>query len=115
MSVVQGLLEEEMKRLESGIALFKDELNKLPKGCLSIRKLGGFSFVYRIQRINGKIEQEYIGKADSNEANEAIKLREKYIRLKRNISDAEHDLIALRKAVKSYERKSKPRWDSKNS
>lgn len=104
MSVLEGVLKEELVRLESNLLSFKKKLTKLPRGTIYIAKIYNSSFVYRKRKENGKVISEYIGPLKSKKSQEAIEQAKDYKRLKRMISNGNKELTKLRKVVKVYEK-----------
>lgn len=104
MSVLQGVLLEEINRLESNIFNYKKMLSSLPKGSLFIRRMGNSEFVYRKRKENGKVVSEYLGNINSVKAKEQMLLSNEYKRICNNIKIAEKELLKLKKAYKIYDR-----------
>ena len=102
MSVLEGVLREELARLESNLLVFKEKLAKLPRGTIYISKVHNASFVYRKRKEGGKVVSEYIGPLSQSSSQEAIEQAKDYKRLKKMISEGNKELIKLRKAVKVY-------------
>ena len=65
MSVFEGVIREEIERLESNIFSYKKMLEKLPKGSIFIRKNYHSYFVYRRHREKDKIISDYLGPLES--------------------------------------------------
>lgn len=104
MSVLQGVLLEEINRLESNIFNYKKMLSSLPKGSLFIRRMGNSEFVYRKRKENGKVVSEYLGNINSVKVKEQMLLSNEYKRICNNIKIAEKELLKLKKAYKIYDR-----------
>lgn len=104
MSVLQGVLLEEINRLESNIFNYKKMLSSLPKGSLFIRRMGNSEFVYRKRKENGKVVSEYLGNINSVKTKEQMLLSNEYKRICNNIKIAEKELLKLKKAYKIYDR-----------
>ena len=102
MSVIQGVLLEEINRLEKNISHYQSLLLSLPKGALFIRKMGNSSFAYRKWKENGKVVSEYLGNVNDNEVKKQIELSNEYKRIKNNIRIANNELRLLKKAYKHY-------------
>ena len=105
MSVFEGVLREEIERLESNIFSYKQMLEKLPKGSIFIRKDYNSYFVYRKRREGKKIISEYLGPLDSLDAQDGINKYNEYRRIRNNIQLAQKELCELKKAIKIYDRK----------
>lgn len=104
MSVLEGVLREELERLESNLLAFKEKLAKLPRGTIYISKVYNSSFVYRKRKEHGKVISEYIGSINESRSKEAIEQAKDYKRLKSMISQGNKELDKLRKAVKVYDK-----------
>lgn len=104
MSVLEGVLLEEIARLERKIAGYEQLLLSLPRGTIFVRKMGGSSFAYRKKKENGRVFSEYLGNIKDDGVQKEIKLSEEYKRIRLNLKSAEDELATLRKAHKTYER-----------
>ena len=62
MSVLDDVLKEEYNRSKKIIKLIEDELNSLPKGYISKKKINGKVYYYLQKRQDGKIISKYINK-----------------------------------------------------
>lgn len=103
MSVLQGVLFEEIERLERVISNYKEKLYSLPRGSIFVRKMGKSSFVYRKRKENGAVISEYLGNFDDQEVKKQIELSEEYKRVKQNIRSASMELEKLKRAYKVYD------------
>lgn len=103
MSILRGVLLEEIDRLKANISNYENILKELPKGSIFVRKMNNASFVYRKQRVKEKIVSEYIGPLNSEKAKLEIEKSNNYKRVKNNIALAKKELVKLQKAVKAYE------------
>ncbi|MBC8452539.1 MAG: hypothetical protein H8D65_01625 [Spirochaetes bacterium] len=65
MGILQGVLEDELQRLENTKTYYKALVSELPKGSLSIKKRANSWYVYRAFRDGSKVQFVYIGKKDS--------------------------------------------------
>lgn len=104
MSVVQGVLNEEINRLKSNIVSYEQMLLSLPRGTIFIRKVGNSLFVYRKRKENGKVLSEYIGSFNSENTKKEIEKSKDYKRIKNNIRIAKKELVKLERAVNVYGR-----------
>lgn len=62
MSILDGVMREEYDRLDRIIAKVEQEINELPKGYISEKKISGKSYCYLQFRENGKVKSVYIKK-----------------------------------------------------
>ena len=103
MSVLRGVLFEELERLENNKVAYEEMLAKLPRGTIFVRKMGKSSFVYRKRKEQGKVVSEYLGNNTSEKAKQAIEEYNEYRRLRENIRSINCEIVILRKACKLYE------------
>ena len=101
-SVLKGVLEGELNRNLQRQRVFSGELSKYPKGSLVVVKIHGDNYLYRKYRDGQKVISYYIGPIGSEDASNAYKDREKYIKLKQDIKDLKEEEKSLRKAIKIY-------------
>ena len=88
MSIIKGVLKEERSRLKKLAIKYKNEIKKYPKGAVSVKKKGKYSYMYLAYRQEVKIHFKYIGKMSSNQVQELmqqVKLRKKYESLLRKV------------------------------
>jgi hypothetical protein len=74
MSVIKGLLEEELSRNRRMQNRYSDEIKVLPKGSLMIRKIGSKEYCYYKYRSGRKVITDYIGKKQDVDLESIIKL-----------------------------------------
>ncbi len=103
MSVLQGVLKEEIERLEKVIVHYNVMLQSLPRGSIFKRKIGNSFYVYRKRRENGVVVSEYLGKEDEENAKRQIELSKEYHRVKKNLRDSVIELSKLKRAYMVYE------------
>ena len=103
MSVIQGVLFEEIQRLEKNISFHKEILKSLPSGALFIRKMGNSSFAYLKEKVQGHVVSKYLGNINDKEVQKQIEDNQKYKRLKADLKVACLELNKLKKAYKAYE------------
>ena len=60
MSILDGVMREEHDRLSRIIAKVEQEINELPKGYISEKKINGKNYCYLQFRENGKVKSIYI-------------------------------------------------------
>ena len=102
MSVLEGVLLEEISRLERNISSYRQILSNLPRGTIFIKKVGNTSYVYRKRKENGKVVSIYLGIIDDNNVKKEMERSNDYKRIKNNIRIANSELIKLKKAYKTY-------------
>lgn len=102
MSVIEGVLFEEIARLEKNINHYENMLQFLPRGTIFIRKMGNSSFAYRKRKEQGSVVTEYLGNINDNNVQAEIERSNEYKRIKNNIRIAKQELAKLRKAYSAY-------------
>ena len=65
MSIVFHILEEEIQRLQRLSQKYKHEIQKLPKGSISLKKRYNKQFAYLSFRENDKVKFNYLGSSDN--------------------------------------------------
>ena len=103
MSVLKGVLFEELERLEKNKIAYEEMLAKLPRGTIFVRKMGKSSFVYRKRKEQGKVVSEYLGNNTSEKAKQAIEEYMEYLRIRENLRSINGEIIKLRKICRYYE------------
>jgi len=101
--VIKGVLAEE---LENSIRMkkeYEEALNRLPKGCLAIRRIRGHEYYYLVKRIDKKVKYIYKGKISEEEKKkygEAKELRAKYKKL---LAQVKKQIRFLRSSLRGKE------------
>ena len=104
MSIFLEVMKEELERNLYKQKAFQEELEKLPKGYLSICNIDGKEYVYRKKREGNKILSEYIGVSGDKSSLEAEEKRKQYLEIKQSLKDIKQEEIRLRKAIIDYEK-----------
>ena len=93
METLNGILAEELSRLESLKKNYEHNLCKLPKGCLIEKEIRGHIYYYLNYREGKKSIFKYLGKLGNeeisqikNKIEERGKLKRLYIQAKKNIT-----------------------------
>lgn len=103
MSILKGVLQEELERNLQKQSVFQEELKKYPKGSLCVMTVHGDKYLYRKYRKGNKIISKYIGLLDSDVAKQAYFQRDKYIQLKNDVRELKIEERKLRKVLKIYD------------
>ncbi len=103
MAIIAGVLSEELDRVQKNIASYRKMLEILPKGSIVIQKIEGISYVYRKFKQDNKVVSIYIGKEEAPESVQAMKNRNEFLRLQKNLKDSLKEEARLRKALRHYE------------
>ena len=98
--VIKGALAEELQnslRMEKG---YKIALNKLPKGCLSLKKIKGHKYYYLVNREKDKLRYVYKGKLSDDQIKkyrEAKGYKDKY---RKSLSRLKKQIKFLRSSLR---------------
>ena len=71
MSVMMGILDEELKRLEELLDFYKKKIAEAPRGSISAKERGGKRYLYLARREGEKIIFDYVGR-DVPEVRDAL-------------------------------------------
>ena len=55
MAAIHGILKEELERLKSLSKKYIDEINKLPKGCISLKERKGHLGIFLVYPVASKV------------------------------------------------------------
>jgi len=81
MSIIKGILEEELERLEKLSAFYKNKISEAPRGLISVKVRSGKRYIYLARRDGKKLILDYVGKDVPelrNALNERTKQRKEY-------------------------------------
>ena len=99
MSVLRGILKEEGKRLKSLTRMYSSEIRKLPRGCLSVKRIRNGEYAYLAYRKGGRVRFDYLGSIQSDKVadmrgkvEERRKLQSLMRKAKRNLEEVERML-----------------------
>jgi len=62
MSIIKGILEEELNRLEELSVFYQEKISKAPRGSISVKERNGKRYIYLAHREDKKIIFDYVGK-----------------------------------------------------
>jgi len=62
MSIIKGILEEELHRLEELSVFYKKKISESPRGSISLKERSGKRYLYLARREDKKVVFDYIGK-----------------------------------------------------
>lgn len=102
MSVLEGVLKEELERIQRNIASYESILASLPKGYLFEQRLKSKIYCYRKRREGDKIVSEYVGPIGSPEAKKAVEDYERRKRIDKNLRMMRKEEARLVKALRHY-------------
>lgn len=103
MSIFLDIMKEELDRNLYKQAAFDAELQKFPKGYLSICKIDGKEYLYRKRREGKKVVSEYIGVVGDDACKKAEYDRKQYEMIKESIKGLKEEEKKLRRAIRDYE------------
>ena len=96
MSILEDVLIEEYNRCERIKQLYLENIESLPKGCLSQKKISGKIYMYLQHREGAKIVSQYVPYEQVEEVRKQIERRR---RLQKGIRECEADQKKIRKAI----------------
>ena len=88
MSTVFHVMKEEYDRLQDAERLYTSKIDELPKGKPRIKRVNGGDYLYLNRREGTKIVDEYVGRVDSDNANEILVLvekRDRFVQLRKEV------------------------------
>lgn len=97
MSILDGIMQEEYDRLNRDINKIELEIEQLPKGYISKKRINHLLYYYLQFRENGKVKSVYL-KSDEVEAYRKLIARRN--ELLRNLKEMQADLAKLEKVLK---------------
>lgn len=103
MSIIKGILEEELNRLKELSVFYKKKIWDSPRGSISVKERSGKRYIYLARREDKKVVFDYIGK-DVPEVwkvlNEQMRQRKEYQaklrQVKENLKEVERSLRGKR-------------------
>lgn len=81
MSYIKNVVQEEHQRLQALCQKYRDKIDSLPRGTVSIKKRNKGEYLYLASRRDGKVKFDYIGSVGSEKARkirEQVKFRKDY-------------------------------------
>ena len=105
MSIVSGILEEELNRLENLLSKYSANLASLPKGALRKRKIGQKVYLYLISRKGDHVVTDYLCQEGSPEAARFEEQDAKRRELKVKMKKVKEELAEIRRSLGKLGRK----------
>lgn len=96
MSFLMGVLQEELDRLEQQEMIYAQDLQELPKGYISKKKIAGKEYCYLQHRDGGKVVSKYIAAEDLPKIEVQVKRRKQ---LEASLRRVREDQKKLRKVL----------------
>ncbi len=109
MSIIKGILEEELARLEELSVFYKAKISEVPHGSISVKERGGKKYIYLLRHEDKKVIFEYVGKDVPKvriSLNERIKQRKEYQAKLRQVKE---NLKELRKFLRGASKRTRER------
>lgn len=81
MSIIKGILKEELARLEDLCVFYEKKLSEFPRGSISVKERNGKRYIYLARREDKKVIFKYIGKdipEVRNALNEKLRQRKEF-------------------------------------
>lgn len=81
MSIIKGILKEELARLEDLCVFYDKKMSELPRGSISVKERNRKRYIYLARREDKKIIFKYIGKDTPevrNALNEQLRQRKEF-------------------------------------
>lgn len=105
MSIVNGILQEELDRLEKLQAKYSAMLEALPKGSLRKKQIGQKIYLYLVSRKGDQVVTEYLCQCDSPKAKSFEAQDSKRRDLKSKVKSVKEDIAEIRKSLGKLARK----------
>lgn len=105
MTLVAGILEEELERLKSLLRRRTERLSVYPKGSVRIKKIGGREYLYRVYRERSKIISKYLCSRTNPMAEHYLKENSSRQELKKSIKEIHTDISNIGKSLEKLRRK----------
>ena len=99
MADLDAMLLTEYERLKNVKTVYQEELDKLPKGCLSRKFIGGREYFYLQHRENGRHVSQYVPREQVKLLREQVERRR---RLKKSLQDIEQKLLKVQKVIEKF-------------
>ena len=99
MSIIKGVLEEELQRLKELVEEYEKQLSSVQKGSISKKKRNKNIYLYWAFRENNKIKFIYIGPEDSEAGKKALEERNKRIKYQKLLKKVESDIKEIKRAL----------------
>ena len=105
MSIVSGILKEELNRLENLRSKYSANLASLPKGALRKRKIGQKVYLYLIARKGDHVVTDYLCQEGSPEAARFEEQDAKRREFKLKMKKVKEDIAEIRRSLGKLGRK----------
>lgn len=65
MTILSSLIEKEEERNRKMIDAYQEELDRLPRGSITVKTISGKRYYYLSYRSDGKVVSKYLGKEEA--------------------------------------------------
>jgi len=100
ISVIHGVLEDELERNLRVQRRYLDEIFKLPKGSIMLRQIGNRKYYYLKYRINEKVVTKYLGKYEEYDISDITKEIDRRKYLENTLKNLKSEELKILKALK---------------
>lgn len=101
--VIKGALAEELNnslRMKKG---YESALAKLPRGCLSIKKIKGHKYYYLVSREKGRLRYVYKGQLPEDQVKKYKEAKEYRAKYRKLLSQVKRQIKYLRSSLRGKE------------
>lgn len=99
MSVIVGVLKEELENSLGMKKRYEQEISRLPKGSVCRKKVKNWEYDYLVFRRGGKVVLEYLGKLSPEKKSVYAVAKKKRAQYKNLLSDLNDQIHFLRRAL----------------
>jgi len=101
--VIKGVLAEELQNSLRMEKEYNAALKKLPRGCLSIKKIKGHKYYYLVSREKGKLKYVYKGQVPKDQIKKYKETKEYRARYRKLLSQVKKQVKYLRSSLRGKE------------
>jgi len=101
--IIKGVLKEELGNSQRMEKSYERELKKLPPGDISIKRIKGNFYAYRVKREGKKIKFNYIGKSSKDKYDEQMEAKKVRAKYKNLLSKVKKQIRYLKGALRGKE------------
>ena len=98
--VIKGVLAEELENSLRMEKEYKSALDKLPKGCLSLKKIKGHKYYYLVKRERGKLKYIYKGQLSKDQIKKYKEIKEYRAKYRKSLSKLKKQIKFLRSSLR---------------
>ncbi len=98
--VIKGVLAEELHNSLRMKKEYKFALDKLPKGCLSLKKIKGHKYYYLVNRVKGKLKYIYKGQVSEDQIRKYKEAKEYRAKYRTSLSKLKKQIKFLRSSLR---------------